>query len=88
MSAYLTPAEVADLLNIGRSTVYRAINKGELIAYRVGGYKIKPEDIDQWMKRKLARLPQTGLADSEIYKPKDEQVLDFAELIEPIKGAA
>ena len=60
MSAYaserptslLTIAELAQLLGIGRTTVYRLVNTGELRAVRVGErLRFRPEDVNAYLQR-------------------------------------
>lgn len=87
-SGYLTPNEVADLLNVARSTVYRAIKSGELVAYKLGGYRCAPEDIDRWVKGRRV-LPQydSGLAGPRSCKPKTQTSgIDFEALVETAWG--
>lgn len=36
ISEYLTPREVMDLLCIGKNTLYRLLNSGELKGFRIG----------------------------------------------------
>ena len=60
MSAYaperptslLTIAELAQLLGIGRTTVYRLVKTGELRAVRVGErLRFRPEDVNAYLER-------------------------------------
>lgn len=47
----LTPNDVADLCGLSVKTIYRAIHRGELSAYKVGGsrYRIRPDELDAWV---------------------------------------
>jgi len=48
----LTVGDVAQLCQVHRKTVTRAIQAGRLRAVRLGrrgAYRIKPEDLDQWI---------------------------------------
>jgi putative molybdopterin biosynthesis protein len=48
----LTPAEVAQLANVSRETVYREIDRGELQAVHVGRQlRIDPTDLNQYLGR-------------------------------------
>jgi len=48
--AYLTVAEVADMLRVSNMTVYRLINAGSLPAVRVGkSYRLTEADIDRYL---------------------------------------
>jgi excisionase family DNA binding protein len=48
----LTINETASLLTVGRSTVYRLIDQGELPAYKIGGcVRVNEEDIHLYLKR-------------------------------------
>jgi excisionase family DNA binding protein len=64
----LTPDQVAELVQVSRKTVMRAIEAGELEASQLtqkrGGWRIRPEAIDEWMKlRSNRRRPPRSLAD-------------------------
>ncbi len=52
-SEYLRPDELADELKISTRTVYRAVDKGELSALRVGqggrSIRITRADVDRWL---------------------------------------
>lgn len=49
----LTPEEVAQLLGVSRKTIYRFIERGELIAARVGHqYRIPKRHIDLFLASK------------------------------------
>lgn len=48
--AYLTVAEVADMLRVSNMTVYRLINSGGLPAVRVGkSYRLTEADVDKYL---------------------------------------
>ncbi len=48
--AYLTVAEVADMLRVSNMTVYRLINAGSLPAVRVGkSYRLTEADVDGYL---------------------------------------
>jgi excisionase family DNA binding protein len=53
MSEYLKPEELADELKISTRTVYRAVDKGELSALRVGeggrSIRITRAGVDRWL---------------------------------------
>jgi len=51
ISEYLTPREVMDLLYIGKNTLYRLLNSGELKGFRIGR---------QWRVTKSALKKYTG----------------------------
>ena len=45
-----TPEQVAARAGLSRKTIYRAIERGDLAAYRLcGRLRIKPEDEDAWI---------------------------------------
>lgn len=50
MPIVLTPAEAMDILGVGKNTMYRLLNSGQLKGVRVGRcWKIKLKDvIDLW----------------------------------------
>lgn len=48
----LSPAEVAELANVSRKTVYREVARGELPALHVGRQlRIDPQDFSVYLKR-------------------------------------
>jgi putative molybdopterin biosynthesis protein len=48
----LTPAEVAELANVSRKTVYREIDRGELRALHIGRQlRIDPQDFSVYLTR-------------------------------------
>ncbi len=50
--AYLTVAEVAEMLRVSNMTVYRLINAGSLSAVRVGkSYRLTEEDVDRYLQQ-------------------------------------
>ena len=52
----LTPAEVMDIMGIGKNMVYRLLNTGQLHGIRVGrAWKIPRDSIDMFIDTQLAR---------------------------------
>lgn len=52
--AFLTVAEVADMLRVSNMTVYRLINAGSLPAVRVGkSYRLIEADVDTYLEQGL-----------------------------------
>jgi len=48
--AFLTVAEVAEMLRVSNMTVYRLINAGSIPAVRVGkSYRLTEEDVDAYL---------------------------------------
>jgi len=48
---YLSPKEVASRLSLDRKTIYKAIDAGELRAYKIGTrIRIKTDDLDRWLE--------------------------------------
>lgn len=46
ISEYLTPREVMELLYIGKNTLYKLLNSGELKGFRVGKqWRVRREDL-------------------------------------------
>lgn len=46
---YLSVADAANRLAVSRSVIYKAIRKGELPAYRIGGLRISTGDLTDWV---------------------------------------
>jgi len=47
----LSPAEVAELANVSRKTIYREVDRGALPAQHVGRQlRIDPDDLNQYLK--------------------------------------
>lgn len=46
---FLTPKEVMEELAIGRNTVYRLLNSGELRAFRLGRlWRVRRSELEHW----------------------------------------
>ena len=55
MEDLLSPKAVAELLSLDRKTVYRAIDRGELRAYRIGtALRVAPSAVEEWLERSVA----------------------------------
>ncbi len=51
-TAFITVAEVADMLRVSNMTVYRLINSGALPAVRVGrSYRLTEADVDRYLEQ-------------------------------------
>lgn len=47
----LTVSEVAQLLRVGKNTVYRALEEGELPGFKIRGcWRIPRSELDQWVR--------------------------------------
>lgn len=57
-SALLSPEDVAVQCALSRKTVYRAIERGDLRASRLGSrIRVRPEDVDAWIERHVIPVP-------------------------------
>lgn len=55
MSDFCSPQQLASRLSLDRKTVYRAIERGDLRAYRFGrALRIAPHDVEDWLERSAA----------------------------------
>lgn len=46
----LTPAEVMDILGVGKNTIYRLLNSGELHGVRIGrSWRINAKDLQAYL---------------------------------------
>ena len=64
----LKVAEVAQILNISESHVYRLIKNGELLSVRMGrSIRVKPADLDEYISSKTqgGTQPTEGLEDQD-----------------------
>lgn len=51
MSEWLSMEDVGEELGIGVKTVYRLINRGELVAYRIArNYRVRPADVVAYLE--------------------------------------
>lgn len=88
-----TPEQVADFLHVSTKTIYRFIEAGELIAYRVGRqYRIQKSHIDLFLaSRSTGREAIRTLLDqvAEIARRHDfdpeEIERDIAEAVEAVR---
>ena len=90
-----TPKQVAAYLQLSPKTVYRIINRGELIAARVGGqYRIQKSHIDLF----LASKSTGGMAIETLFDQLAEVALrhdydpeeierDIAEAVQAVRGS-
>lgn len=52
ISEYLTPREVMDLLYIGKNTLYKLLNSGELKGFRVGKqWRIRKDRLKEYVEK-------------------------------------
>jgi excisionase family DNA binding protein len=55
-SRVMTVMELAALLKVRRASVYRAIKKGRLPAFKIGSdWRFNVEQIEAWMRREINR---------------------------------
>ncbi len=79
---FVTAQEASEYLRIGRSTIYRAIETGELPAYKIGHYRIRWSDLETWLETyKVRKAPTKRRRTSQ----SDLPVIDFSDLL-PTKG--
>lgn len=70
-----TPEQVADILQVSKNTVYNLINRGELIAKRVGKmYRIPPQSLS---------FVFTGL-DYDLYQAEQEDLKNIIKVEEEL----
>jgi len=53
MTTFATPGELATALRCSKSTIYRAIDRGELPAVRLGqsgAFRIRPEAVEEFVR--------------------------------------
>ena len=51
----LTVDQVAEVLRVHKSTIYRLVKRGKLPAFRVGSdWRFDPERLDEWVERQSA----------------------------------
>lgn len=49
----LTPADVMDILNIGKNTVYELLNSGRLKGFKIGrSWRILSDELERFMYQK------------------------------------
>lgn len=57
MGPYLTIKEACEYAKIGRSTLYKLINEGEIESYKPKGKRlVDRESLDVWIKKKKSRV--------------------------------
>ncbi len=71
MSALLSPEEVARRCGLSRKAVYRAIERGELKAFRLcSRLRIDPDAVDAWLEANIVThngpAPSSWLAPSSL----------------------
>lgn len=72
MEKFYTVAEVADMLRVSQSTIYKAIYDKELGAYTAGDqWRITQQQIDAFLKRGKTTKKQSELEKWADYMSKD-----------------
>lgn len=52
ISEYLTPREVIDLLYIGKNTLYKLLNSGELKGFRIGKqWRVRRSELQKYISK-------------------------------------
>lgn len=52
ISEYLTPREVMDLLYIGKNTLYKLLNSGELKGFRIGKqWRVERSELQKYVSK-------------------------------------
>jgi excisionase family DNA binding protein len=51
----LTVEELGRLLSMSAKTLYKAIKAGRLPAYRVGGIRLDPYDVAEWLRERHSK---------------------------------
>ena len=55
---FLTPKEVMEELAIGKNTLYRLLNSGELPAFRIGTlWRVRRVDLESWSPTNSSFIP-------------------------------
>lgn len=53
-NAILTPAEVMNILFIGKNSFYRLVNSGELSAFRIGKlWRVSRESLEEYCRKSV-----------------------------------
>ena len=57
MAELLTPAEVADYLNVSRGTVYSLLSRGEIDSIKIGrNRRFTPQHVSEYIQRRGAAV--------------------------------
>jgi len=60
-SLFMTVSEVAEYLRVGKSTVWRWIDKGQLPAFRIGrSWRVRREDLERYVTPQPVTLHQNS----------------------------
>lgn len=67
----LSPEDVANQCGLSRKAVYRAIERGELAAFRLcSRLRIRPEDVESWLKANSVAPARVGSARNDASVPR------------------
>ena len=56
LGSFLTITEVAEILRLHSTTIYRLVKRGELPGFKIGGnWRINRESLDLWLTAKSPR---------------------------------
>lgn len=57
MAQLLTPAEVADYLNVSRGTIYSLLSRGEIDSIKIGrNRRFTPQQVSEYIQRRGAAV--------------------------------
>ena len=63
---FLDANGIAEWLGVNVTTIYREIERGKLVAYKIGkAFKVKPEDLDAYLESKKVKPRQVENSDEE-----------------------
>lgn len=75
---FVTAQEASEYLRVGKSTIYRAIETGELPAYKIGHYRIRWSDLEAWLETYKVKKEPTKRRRT---RQSDTPVIDFSDYL-------
>lgn len=55
MDTLVSVDTLSKLLSTSRKTLYKAIQAGHLPAYRIGGIRLEPSEVAQWLRDRSSK---------------------------------
>lgn len=79
MPAYLKPKDLAAYLGVSKKTIFRYIASGQIKATKIGQWKIKPQDFNQFLKKNFSKTIKAS-----VIKPQKKTTINLPLYLSPV----
>jgi len=81
MPTYLKPKDLAVYLGVSKKTIFRYLASGQIKASKIGQWKIKPKDFNNFLKKNLAKITNKNL---KLIKPQRKTSYNLPLYLSPV----